>query len=70
MRISLYAMKVSKVPEKTLKQVTHVPHIYSTQTMQTKAYFGPTVPVNNTRCANFVSFKCRLKAHILFYSRG
>ena len=52
-----------------LNQVLDVPHTHCTQTVQPITYSGPknlnTVPVNIRRCKSFVTFKYRLKAHIL-----
>ena len=57
-----------------LNEVLHVPYTHSTQTMQSITYSGTraynTVPVNIRRCESFVTFKYRLKAHILSNNGG
>ena len=55
-------------------EALHVPYTHSTQTMQSITYSGTraynTVPVNIRRCESFVTFKYRLKAHILSNNGG
>ena len=57
-----------------LNEVLHVPYTYSTQTMQSITYSGTrvynTVPVKIRGCENFVTFKYRVKAHILSNNGG
>ena len=69
MRISLYALVVNTILDKILNEALHVPFTHSTQTMQSITYSGTraynTVPINIRRGESFVTFKFRLKAHIL-----
>ena len=55
-------------------EALHIPYTHSTQTMQSITYSGTraynTVPVNIRRCESFVTFKYRLKAHILSNNGG
>ena len=59
---------------KSLDEAHHIPYSHSTQTMQSITYSGTreynTVPVNIRRCESFVTFKYRLKAHILSHNGG
>ena len=58
----------------TLNEVLHVLYTHSTQTMQTITYSGTraynSVLVNIRRCESFVTFKYRLKSHILSNNGG
>ena len=64
-RISLNALTA-------LNEVLRVPYTYSTQTTQSITYSGTRVynTVNIRRCKRFVTFKYRLKTHILTNNGG
>ena len=57
-----------------LSEFLNVSYTYSTQTMQSITYscirVYNTVPVNIRICESFVTFKYRLKAHILSNNGG
>ena len=60
--------------KQALNKVLHVRHTYSTQAKQSITYSATrvfkTVPVNIRRCEILVTFKYRLKAHILSNNGG
>ena len=57
-----------------LNEVLHVPYTQSNQTMQSITYSGTraynTIPVNIRKWESFVTFKYRLKTHILSSNGG
>ena len=60
--------------KQAVNELFQVPYTYSSQTMQSITYSTTrvynTVPVNIRRYQRFVTFKDRLKTHILFNNGG